>query len=98
MQNLADVIEVVGQGQIEFEGNVERRMGELADSMSLLDQNQGKLREQAEEMRSSNQAVISNLAATLDQLKTRISSIVPAEPPKVAKTEVTTSEETKPQN
>lgn len=98
MQNLADLVEVVGQGQIDFEGNVERRLGELAGSMSLLDENQAKLRKQAEEMRSSNQAVISNLAATLDQLKTRISSIVPAEPPKVAKTEVATPEEIKPQN
>jgi len=98
MQNLADVIEVVGQGQIEFEGNVERRIGELAGSMNLLEQNQTELRKQAEEMRSSNQAVISNLAATLDQLKTRISSIVPTEPPKVAKTKVTISKEVKQQN
>ena len=98
IQNLADVIEVVGQGQIEFEGNVERRIGELAGSMSLLEQNQTELRKQAEEMRSSNQAVISNLAATLDQLKTRISSIVPTEPSNVAKTKVTTSKEAKPRN
>jgi len=98
IQNLADVIEVVGQGQIEFEGNVESRIGELANSMGLLEQNQTELRKQAEEMRSSNQAVIGNLAAMLDQLKTRISSIVPAEPPKVAKTKVTASEEVKQPN
>ena len=98
IQNLADVMKVVGQGQIEFEGNVERRIGELANSMSLLEQNQVELRNQAEEMRSSNQAVISNLAATLDQLKARISSIVPTEPPKVAKTKITASEEVKQRN
>jgi len=98
IRNLADIITVVGQGQIEFEGNVERRIGELASSMGLLEQKQAELRKQAEETRSSNQAVISNLAATLDQLKTRISSIVPTEPPKVAKTKVTTSEEVKQPN
>jgi predicted nucleic acid-binding Zn-ribbon protein len=98
MQNLADVIRVVGQGQIEFEDNVEKRIGELVGSMGLLEQNQAALREQAEEIRSSNQAIISNLAVTLDQLKARISSLVPTQPSKAANTEVAVSEEVKQRN
>jgi len=98
MQNLADVIKVVGQGQIEFEDNVERRIGELVGSMGLLEQNQAALRKQADEMRSSNQAVISNLAVTLEQLKTRVSSLAPTEPSRVANTELAVSQEVKQRN
>jgi len=98
IQNLADVIKVVGQGQIEFEDNVERRIGELVGSMGLLEQSQAALRKQAEETARSNQAMISNLAATLDQLKTRISSLVPTEPPRAVNTQVAVSEEVKQRN
>jgi chromosome segregation ATPase len=98
MQNLADVIKVVGQGQIEFEDNVERRIGELVGSMGLLEQSQAALREQTEEMASSNQAIISNLAVTLEQLKTRVSSLVPTEPSRAANTKVAVSEEVRQRN
>lgn len=95
IQNLADVIKVVGQGQIEFEDNTDRRISELVGSMGLLEQSQTALREQAEEMASSNQAMISNLALTLDQLKTRLSSLDPTQPSRVVDTEVAVSEEVK---
>jgi len=98
IQNLADVIKVVGQGQIEFEDNTDKRIGELVGSMGLLERSQTALREQAEEMASSNQAMINNLAVTLDQLKTRISSLAPMQPPRAVNTEVAVPEEVKQRN
>ncbi len=98
VQNLADVIKVVGQGQIEFEDNVERRIGELVGSMGLLEQSQAALRKQAEETTSSNQVMISNLAATLDQLKNRLSSLAPTEPSRAVNTKVAVSEDVKQRN
>ena len=95
MNNLADVIEVIGQGQIEFEGSVERDIRGLADSVGLIKQGQSDLREQANQMRSNNQTMMNDLASTLKQLKIRVSGLVPTEQPKVAKTEILASKEAK---
>ena len=97
-QNLADVIEVIGQGQINFEGKMVRDLRGLADSVGVIQQNQAKLREQGEEIRSSTRAMIRNLTATLDQLKTRVSEVGSVGAAEVAKTEIAASEEVKQQN
>ena len=80
-RNLADVMEVLGQGQIEFEGKLEREIRGLVNSVGVIEQNQAKLRKQVEEVRSSTQAIVSDLTVSLEQLNRRASNAGSAPPP-----------------
>lgn len=96
MDNLADIIEVIGQGQIEFETTAEKDIRGLADSIRIIKKGQTSLREQAKIMRTNNQTMMKTLASTLEQLKTRVSSIAPPEQqPKIAKTKIAASKKPK---
>jgi len=91
-RNLADIVQVIGQQQIEFEGKVERDIRGLAESMSAVEQNKVEFRKQIEEVQSNAQAMISNLAMVLEQLKARVSQTGPLESTESTKTAVSVSE------
>jgi len=91
-RNLADIVQVIGQQQIEFEGKVERDIRGLAESMSAVEQNRAEFRKQIEEVQSNTQAMISNLTTALEQLKARVSQTGPLESIESAETAVSVSE------
>jgi len=91
-RNLADIVQVIGQQQIEFEGKVERDIRGLAESMSAVEQNRAEFRKQIEEVQSNTQAMISNLTTALEQLKARVSQTGPLESTESAETAVSVSE------
>jgi chromosome segregation ATPase len=91
-RNLADIVQVIGQQQIEFEGKVERDIRGLAESMSAVEQNKAEFRKQIEEVRSNTQAMISNLTTALEQLKARVSQTGPLESTESAETAVSVSQ------
>ncbi len=91
-RNLADIVQVIGQQQIEFEGKVERNIRGLAESMSAVEQNRAEFQKQVEEAQSNAQAMISNLTTALEQLKARVSQTGPLESTESAETAVSVSE------
>jgi len=91
-RNLADIVQIIGQQQIEFEAKVERDIRGLAESMSAVEQNKAELQKQIEEVRSNTQAMISNLTTALEQLKARVSQTGPLESTESAETAVSVSE------
>lgn len=91
-RNLADIVQIIGQQQIEFEAKVERDIRGLAESMSAVEQNKAELQKQIEEVRSNTQAMISNLTTALEQLKARVSQTGPPESIESVETAVSVSE------
>jgi chromosome segregation ATPase len=91
-RNLADIVQIIGQQQIEFEAKVERDIRGLAESMSAVEQNKAELQKQIEEVRSNTQAMISNLTTALEQLKARVSQTGPLKSTESAETAVSVSE------
>jgi len=91
-RNLADIVQVIGQQQIEFEGKVERDIRGLAESMSAVEQNRAEFQKQVEEVQSNTQAMINNLTTALEQLKARVSQTGPLESTESAETAVSVSE------
>jgi len=91
-RNLADIVQVIGQQQIEFEGKVERDIRGLAESMSAVEQNRAEFQKQVEEVQSNTQAMINNLTTALEQLKARVSQTGPLESTESVETAVSVSE------
>ena len=91
-RNLADIVQVIGQQQIEFEGKVERDIRGLAESMSAVEQNRAEFQKQVEEVQSNTQAMIGNLTTALEQLKARVSQTGPLESSESVETAATVSE------
>lgn len=97
-RNLAEVIEVIGQGQIESDSRAERAIRELSGAIGAIERNQAAFRNQIEEIRSSTGEMISSLTATLEQLRVSESGSVVEETSKVAKTQASAPSDLKEQN
>lgn len=97
-RNLADVVEIIGKGQIDFKGKIEKDFLELAGSIGVIEQNQAELAQQAANMQTNTQNMINDLAAALDRLKATTSTAEAAEPPEGEESKNAPPEEAKPQN